>query len=616
MTSIEQLEKIQQEKQALWSSGIKLVPVCGVCIGGQKLAQAMRDEVTRQNIADKVQIVETGCQGFCKMGPLVNILPPEGISQWQNGTLYTKVKVEDAAEIISKSVMGPEVIERLLYKNAKTNQRIPVIKDIPFYSKQSKYVLERCGVINPDDITDYIAWGGYQAAHKIIKTMTPETVIGEVTQSGIRGRGGAGFPTGIKWKFCRQSPGPDKFMICNADEGDPGAFMDRAVLEGDPHSVLEGMIIGAYAIGANYGYVYVRAEYPLAVKRVRQAIKQAKEYGLLGNNIFGSDFSFDIGIKMGAGAFVCGEETALISSIEDRRGMPRPRPPFPVAVGLRGKPTCINNVETLANLANIINKGAKWYTGIGTEKNYGTKVFSLAGAVRNVGLVEVPLGATLQELIFDIGGGAEKGRKFKAVQLGGPSGGCLPEKLLDIKIGYDSLIQAGAIMGSGGVIVIDNKSCMVEVARYFTSFCQKESCGKCTPCRIGLMRMKELLERITSGEGQKGDIELLIELANSIKDTSLCGLGQTAPNPVLSTIRQFRHEYEAHIREKECPAHYCKPLVKFMVDTDKCKACGQCIPACPVEAVKGKKGEKVTIDVTLCTKCRSCIEACPFDAIV
>ena len=514
--------------------------------GSKEVQLAFSRAIEAKGLSDEVMVVETGCHGFCEHGPLVIVYP--------EGTFYCQVKAEDVEEIVESHLFKGRIVERLLYHEPLTHESIPNYSEINFYKKQHRLVLENCGAINPEQIEEYIAVGGYEALAKAVTTMSPEDVIEEIKKSGLRGRGGGGFPTGMKWQFAKASVSDKKYVICNADEGDPGAFMDRSVLEGDPHKILEGMAVCGYAIGADEGYIYVRAEYPLAIKRLRIAIEQAEAMGLLGENIFGSGFSFKLHIKEGAGAFVCGEETALMASIEGKRGMPRPRPPFPAVAGLWGKPTNINNVETFGNVAAIITNGADWYAGFGTEKSKGTKVFALTGKINNTGLAEVPMGITMREIIYDIGGGINGGKKFKAVQIGGPSGGCLPESMLDLSIDYDSLTAAGAMMGSGGLVVMDEDTCMVDVAKFFLNFTQSESCGKCTPCREGTKRMLEVLTRITEGQGREGDIELLEELARNIKETALCGLGQTAPNPVLSTLKYFRHEYEAHIKEKRCPA--------------------------------------------------------------
>jgi NADH:ubiquinone oxidoreductase subunit F (NADH-binding)/Pyruvate/2-oxoacid:ferredoxin oxidoreductase delta subunit len=526
------------------------------------------------------------------------------------------VKPEDVPEIVSETIIQNRIIDRLLYVDPRTNKKIKYENEIPFYKKQKRLIFGNNGKIDPTDITDYIAIDGYSSLAKVLSGISSKEVIEEISKAGLRGRGGAGFPTGRKWKLGREAVGETKYIICNADEGDPGAYMDRSLLEGNPHSVLEGMIIGAWVIGANKGYIYVRNEYPLAVKNVGVALKQAEGYGFLGKNILGSGFNFTIEINRGAGAFVCGEETALIASIEGRRGMPVLRPPYPVNHGLWRWPTVINNVETLANVPLIIARGASWYSKIGTKKSKGTKIFSLVGKVKNTGLVEVPMGITLREIVYDIGGGVPKGRKFKAVQIGGPSGGCIPERYLDLPIDYDSLVGAGAIMGSGGMVVMDDDTCMVDIARFFLEFVQDESCGKCVPCRIGTKRMVEILTRITQGEGEAEDIEHLKELARMVKNASLCGLGQTAPNPILSTLRYFRDEYEAHIRDKKCPARVCKDLITYSIDKEKCKGCLVCKKLCPEQAIEGKRKEPHGIDQAKCIKCGLCLDNCKFEAVI
>lgn len=576
--------------------------------GTPAVKEALENELERQELTSEIRVIETGCNGFCAQGPVM-VVQPEGI-------FYQKLTADDIPFLVEEHFLKGRPVEKLFYKEPASAETVPGIRDIPFYAQQQLIVLRNRGVIDPESIDEYIALDGYLAAGKALLEMSSEEIIATIKDSGLRGRGGAGFPTGLKWNFAYQAAGDTKYVLCNADEGDPGAFMDRSVLEADPHAVLEGMIIAAKAIGAHYGYIYCRAEYPLAVHRLHVAIDMAKEYGLLGTDILGSGFDFDLEIYQGAGAFVCGEETALMHSIEGKRGMPRPRPPFPAQQGLWRKPTVLNNVETYANVAQIIQNGADWYAGIGTETSKGTKVFALTGAVNNIGLVEVPMGTTLRNIINEIGGGIPgKNRKFKAVQLGGPSGGCVPESHIDTPVDYESIAKVGAIMGSGGMIVMDNHTCMVDMARFFMDFLQEESCGKCTPCREGTGRMLELLQKITKGDGETGDIELLEELSSMIKDSALCGLGQTGPNPVLSTLQYFRDEYEAHIYEKKCPAKRCAALLKFEVDTDKCKKCGVCFKQCPADAVEWEKKQPARIIKEKCIKCMTCITNCRFDAI-
>lgn len=553
------------------------------------------------------EVRETGCHGFCEMGPLVLIEPDD--------VLYVRVKPEDVPEIVVRHLQNQEIVERLLYRASPDEAPTARYHDIGFYRHQRRRVLEHCGHIAPEDIGEYIAVGGYEGLELVLNAQQPESVIENITAAGLRGRGGGGFPTGRKWAFARAAAGDTKYIICNADEGDPGAFMDRSVLEGDPHRVLEGMLIGGYAIGASAGYIYVRAEYPLAVKRLTIAIRQARERGLLGANVLGTAFSFDIHIKEGAGAFVCGEETALIASIEGNRGMPRPRPPFPAVAGLWGKPTVINNVETFANIPQIIVHGPAWYAALGTERSKGTKIFALTGRIAHTGLAEVPMGMPLREIIFGIGGGILGGKQFKAVQIGGPSGGCLPESLLDLPVEYDSLLAAGAMIGSGGLVVMDESTCMVDVARFFLQFTQAESCGKCTPCREGTKRMLEILTAITEGKAPDNALELLEELATGIKETALCGLGQTAPNPILSTLRYFREEYEIHLREQRCPAGTCRSLQRYRINS-ACRGCTLCRKSCPVEAISGEAKQQHQIDSQRCIRCGACQKACPFQAIV
>lgn len=574
--------------------------------GAKNVLAKFEEELKDQGLDQEIRLVETGCHGFCEGGPLVIIYP--------EGTFYTRVQPEDVAEIVEIHLLKGRIVQRLLYKTPTTSEQVPNYDEIPFYSKQHRIALKNCGHINPDLLEEYIGVDGYEGLARALLEMTPEQVVEEMKKTGLRGRGGGGFPTGMKWMFCAKSPGDKKYVICNADEGDPGAFMDRSILEGDPHSVLEGMMICAYAIGADEGYIYCRAEYPLAIRRLKTAIAQAEAAGLLGENILGTGFNCTIHIKEGAGAFVCGEETALMASIEGRRGMPRPRPPFPAVKGLWDKPSNINNVETLANVPYIFRVGADKFAEFGTEKSKGTKVFALTGKINNTGLAEVPMGITMREIIYEIGGGIPDGRKFKAVQIGGPSGGCLPESLLDTPIDYDSLISAGAMMGSGGLVVMDDRTCMVDVAKFFLNFTQTESCGKCTPCREGTMRMLEMLTDITDGKGDSETIEKLEKLAKSVKAGALCALGQTAPNPILSTLRYFRDEYEAHIYDKKCPAGVCTALLSYFI-TDKCKGCGLCKKVCPTTAITGEIKGLHVIDSKACIKCGACQEKCPFKAI-
>jgi NADH:ubiquinone oxidoreductase subunit F (NADH-binding)/(2Fe-2S) ferredoxin len=567
----------------------------------------LRDELEARNLLSTVQVIKTGCFGFCEKGPIVKVMP--------DNTFYTQVKPDDAQELVQEHVIKGRKVERLLYKDPVKQEPVEDSKHMDFFKKQMRIVLRNCGFINPENIDEYIVRDGYQALGKVLSEMTPEQVIKEVKDSGQRGRGGAGFSTGLKWELARKNQSDEKYVVCNADEGDPGAFMDRSVLEGDPHSVLEAMAICGYAIGASNGLIYVRAEYPLAIHRLKVAIQQAREYGLLGNNIFGTDFSFDINLRYGAGAFVCGEETALIHSMEGLRGEPTFKPPFPAEAGFRNKPTNVNNVETFAAIPAIILKGAKWYASIGTERSKGTKVFALAGKINNVGLIEVPMGTTLREVIFEIGGGIRNGKKFKGVQTGGPSGGCLSEKHLDTPIDFDNLIAAGSIMGSGAMIVLDEDDCMVAMAKFFLDFTVEESCGKCAPCRIGNKRLHELLGQICEGKGKPEDLDRLRNMSLVIKDTALCGLGQTSPNPVLSMMDNFKEEYIAHIEHKKCPAGQCKSLMEYIVRADNCVGCTACARVCPVNAISGQRKEVHKIDPAICIKCGSCMEKCKFDAI-
>ncbi|MGO8879324.1 MAG: NADH-ubiquinone oxidoreductase-F iron-sulfur binding region domain-containing protein [Desulfomonilaceae bacterium] len=578
-----------------------------IASGSLDVKNALERELAKRNLQNEVQIVMTGCNGFCAMGPLVVIYP--------DGIFYNQVKPEHAPVIVEEHILKGRVVEKLLFKDETVKGRVPLMKDIGFFGLQRLIVLRNRGLIDAENIDEYIARDGYSALAKAITEMTPEQVIEEVKKSGLRGRGGGGFPTGLKWEECRRYDNFPKYTICNGDEGDPGAFMDRSVMEGDPHSVLEGMAISGYAIGAEQGYIYVRAEYPLAIQRLQKAIEDARSYGLLGKNILDKGFDFDIAIAPGAGAFVCGESTALMYSIEGKRGMPRIKPPRSAEAGLWNQPTNLNNVETFANLNPIILNGADWFASIGTENSKGTKVFALTGAVINVGLVEVPMGTSLKTLIFDIGGGIPKKRKFKSAQIGGPSGGCIPLGMEDVQIDYESLQGVGAMMGSGGVVVMDEATCMVDTARFFTNFSVDESCGKCTPCREGLKVMFDKLTDIVEGRGQEGDVEFLIELGHHINNTSHCGLGKSAANPVLSTIRYFRNEYDAHIRDKRCPALVCPDLIDFEVIEEKCKMCGMCFKNCPSDAIVWEKKKVAWIDRSKCTKCRTCIMNCKFGAI-
>jgi NADH:ubiquinone oxidoreductase subunit F (NADH-binding)/(2Fe-2S) ferredoxin/NAD-dependent dihydropyrimidine dehydrogenase PreA subunit len=589
-------------------------PWMAVCMGtgcmssaSAELRQALREELDRHSLGDQVEVRRTGCFGFCEQGPIVVVHPDE--------IFYTQVKSRDVKAIVEDHILGGRWVERLLFRDPATDAIAESWHKIGFYGKQQRILLHNCGIIDPENVDHYLAREGYQALRKALTEMSPEQVIGEVLKSGLRGRGGAGFQTGRKWTFARQAPGTPKYVICNADEGDPGAFMNRSLLEGDPHAVLEGLSIAGYAVGAERGFVYVRAEYPLAVERIRKAIQASRERGMLGQNIFGSGFDFDIEIRLGAGAFVCGEETALMKSIEGQRGMPRSRPPYPAQRGLWGQPTTINNVETLASATLILRHGWDWYTALGTDKSKGTKTFALTGKVNNTGLVEVPMGTTLRELIFDIGGGIRDGREFKMVQTGGPSGGCIPARMVDTPVDYESLQAAGSIMGSGGLVVMDDRNCAVDIAHYFLSFTKTESCGKCPPCRVGIARMLEILERIKAGQGTLEDLERLESLAQIVKNGSLCGLGQTAPNPVLTTLRYFRDEYLTHITQHRCPAGACPGLITYEI-TDVCNGCTLCARLCPVNGIGGEKKQIHTIDPNLCIRCGVCYDSCNYDAII
>ena len=617
MKTLEEINKIREEKKKELDLRVNLkanttekhiLVCCGTgCTSSKspKIIENFRKILEEKNIKN-VRVIKTGCFGLCAKGPIVIIRPED--------TFYAMVTPDDCEEIINTHIVEGKLVERLLCKDVDGTM-VNRLDELNFYKKQKRIALKNCGVINPEDIDEYIAFDGYKALEKVLKEMTPDDVINELLESGLRGRGGAGFPTGKKWMFTKMAEGDQKYVVCNADEGDPGAFMDRSILEGDPHCIIEAMMIAGYTIGANKGFIYVRAEYPIAVKRFQIAIDQAKEYGILGKNIWGTGFDFDLEIRLGAGAFVCGEETALLESIEGRRGQPRLKPPFPANAGLWQKPTLINNVETYANITKIILNGAKWYSSIGTETSKGTKVFALGGNVVNVGLVEVPMGTTLREIVFDIGGGIPNGKKFKAAQTGGPSGGCIPEENLDTPIDYESLGKIGSMMGSGGLIVMDETKCMVNLAKFYLGFTYDESCGKCTPCRVGTKRMLEILTRITEGKGTEEDLVKLEKLANTVKKTSVCGLGQTAPNPVLSTLKYFKDEYEAHVKDQKCPAQECKALRNFEIDQSKCKRCGLCARNCPVGAITGDRENGFKIDPNKCIKCGACKSACHFSAI-
>ncbi len=617
MKTLEQIHQIREEKRKELDLRVntkldtreKHILVCHgtgcTSSNSPEILEEFRRILKEKNI-ENVRVIKTGCFGLCAKGPIVIIRPED--------TFYAMVKPEDCEEIIQKHIVEGEVVQRLLCKDID-GKKVQSLDELTFYKKQKRIALKNCGVINPEEIDEYIAFDGYKALEKVLKEMTPDSVIEEISKSGLRGRGGAGFPTGKKWELTKVNEADQKYVVCNADEGDPGAFMDRSILEGDPHSVLEAMMIAGYAIGATKGFIYVRAEYPIAVKRFQIAIDQARDYGILGKNIFGTDFEFDVQIRLGAGAFVCGEETALLESIEGKRGQPRVKPPYPAVSGLWGKPTLINNVETYANITRIILNGADWYSSIGTENSKGTKVFALGGNVNNIGLVEVPMGTTLREIVYDIGGGIPNKREFKAAQTGGPSGGCIPAQYLDTPIDYESLKEIGSMMGSGGMIIMDDTKCMVNLSKFYLEFTVSESCGKCTPCRIGTKRMLEILEKLCNGKGELSDIDKLEKLAHNIIKSSVCGLGQTAPNPVLSSLKYFRDEFEEHAVDKNCRTKECKAISKIMIDPEKCKACGLCQKVCPVGAIQGELRDKREIDQSKCIKCGTCLASCPFKAI-
>ncbi|MBX9038529.1 NADH-quinone oxidoreductase subunit NuoF [Enterococcus raffinosus] len=598
----EGLNENQYEKEILVCAGTG-------CISSKsgEFVEALKEELAKHELTEKINIVKTGCFGLCAQGPIV-IIYPEAV-------FYHQVQPKHAKKIVSDHLVKGKLVEKLLYHDNETKEIINKLMDTPFYHKQKRVALRNCGRINPEKIEEYIAFDGYQALAKVVNEYSRDDVLNTLETSGLRGRGGAGFPTFMKWSFAKASQSDQKYVICNADEGDPGAFMDRSVLEGDPHAVIEAMAIAGYTIGANQGYIYVRAEYPIAVNRLRIAIKQAREEGVLGKNIFGSNFSFDLDLRLGAGAFVCGEETALLESIEGHRGEPRPRPPFPAVKGLFGKPTIVNNVETLANIPQIILRGPEWFASFGTEKSKGTKVFALGGKIQNTGLVEIPMGTTLREIVEDIGGGIPEGKKFKAAQTGGPSGGCIPQEHYDVPIDYENLKKIGSMMGSGGLIVMDEDNCMVDIAKFFLEFTVEESCGKCVPCRVGTKRLLEILEKITMGKATLADLDRMEELCHHIQENSLCGLGQTAPNPVLSTFRYFKDEYLAHVEERRCPSGVCKNLIQYRILPDKCTGCRACAKGCPVSAISGEVIQVHEIDQSICTKCGLCIDTCRYDAI-